>query len=78
MAFTGTIMHENHPYTPESKQAESTDAEGGETHKDSGHKDGFSILFPLSRNLGMATASRAGYGARPRLNTSQHVTPNDH
>lgn len=78
MAFTGTIMHENHPYIPESKQAESTDAEGGETHKDSGHKDGFSILFPLSRNLGMATASRAGYGARPRLNTSQHVTPNDH
>ena len=50
----------------------------GETHKDSGHRNGFSILFPLSRNLGITNASTPGYGVRPRLNTSQHVTPNDH
>lgn len=50
----------------------------GATHKESGHRNGLFILLPLSRNVRISNASTPGYGDRPRLNTSQHVTPNDH
>jgi len=34
--------------------------------------------FPLSICSNKSSLGRVGYGARPRLNTSQQVTPNDH
>ena len=39
---------------------------------------GLSSLFPSSKYLMSVKGSTPGYGLRPRLNTSQHVTPNDH
>ena len=39
---------------------------------------GLSNLFPSSKYLMSVNGSTPGYGLRPRLNTSQHVTPNDH
>lgn len=40
--------------------------------------EGLSILYPSSRCCGRARAEIPGYGIFPTLNTSQHVTPNDH
>ena len=39
---------------------------------------GFSSLVPFSSTFSILMASTAGYGILPALNTSQHVTPNDH
>ena len=40
--------------------------------------EGFSSHCPASKNLTREKGSTPGYGVRPRLNISQHVTPNDH
>ena len=39
---------------------------------------GFFNRDPPSRKSTTSVGPIAGYGDRPRLNTSQHVTPNDH
>lgn len=48
------------------------------TYTSSGHSVGFSSRPPEERNFKTSWLLMPGYGARPRENTSQQVTPYDH
>ena len=44
----------------------------------SSQRGGLVSLFPCSSNVTISILCTPGYGCLPKLNISQHVTPNDH